>query len=139
MQASSRHLIFHGAIVLLFGLVLGAPYARAIKRNATQQVINSWRVAHQSLPIGAVLMFSIAALLPYLNISVQVAWAIAITLIISSYAFCISTPLAAITRDRGLTSGAVGFARFVYLGNIVGALSSLVGAAMFLIAAFVSL
>ncbi len=139
MHASSNQLIFHGAIVLLFGLVLGAPYARAIKRGAPAPIVNSWRVAHLSLPIGATLMFAIAAVLPALAVSVQVAWVIAIALIISSYAFCVSTPLAAITGERGLESDNVGLGQLVYLGNMVGAWSSLVAAVALVYAAFVSL
>ena len=63
MPTSARHLIFHAAVVLLFGLLLGAPYARAIKRGAAAHVVNSWRVAHLSLPIGATLMLATAPVL----------------------------------------------------------------------------
>ena len=63
MEASARHLAFHGAVVLLVGLLCGAPYARAVNRNAAADVVHSWRVAHASLPIGAMLMFAVAALL----------------------------------------------------------------------------
>jgi hypothetical protein len=84
-------------------------------------------------------MFSVAALLPWFNVSVQVSWAIAVALIVSSYAFCVSTPLAAITGQRGLSSASSGFGRLVYLGNMVGALSSLVAALALLYAALVSL
>lgn len=139
MHTFSHQLVFHGAIVLLFGLVLGAPYARAIKHGAPASIVNSWRVAHLSLPIGATLMFAIAAVLPALAVPAQIAWVIAIALIISSYAFCVSTPLAAITGERGLSSGTVGLGRLVYLGNMVGAWSSLVAAVALVYAAFISL
>lgn len=139
MTTASHQLIFHGSIVLLFGLILGAPYARAIKRGAPASIINSWRIAHLSLPIGAALMFATAAMLPMLSVSASVAWVIASSLIISSYAFCISTPLAAITGDRGLSLGGIGLSRLVYLGNMAGAWSSLVAAITLVYAAFVSL
>jgi hypothetical protein len=139
MHPSSRHLIFHGTVVLLFGLLLGAPYARAIKNSAAAQIVNSWRVAHLSLPIGATLMLSVAALLPSLSVSSQVSWLIAVTLIISSYGFCVSTPLAAIVGHRGLSSRAAGLGKLVYLGNMVGACASLIAAVALLYAAFVSL
>jgi hypothetical protein len=139
MHASSRHLVFHGAIVLLFGLLLGAPYARAIKRNAAAHIVNSWRVAHLSLPIGATLMFAIAALLPSFAVSEPVAWAIAVAFIVSAYGFCVSTPLAAITGQRGLSSDDIGLGKAVYLGNLIGAGASIIGTALLLSAAFVSL
>ncbi|PRC93045.1 hypothetical protein [Solimicrobium silvestre] len=139
MPASSHQLIFHGSLVLLFGLLLGAPYAKAIKNNAAANIINSWRVAHLSLPIGATLMFAIAAVLSALAVSAAIAWVIAVALIISAYGFCISTPLAAICGQRGLSSDATGLGKLVYLGNIVGASCSVIAAVALVYAAFISL
>jgi hypothetical protein len=136
MDSSSRHLAFHGAIVLLFGLLLGAPYARAIKRGDAAHIVNSWRVAHLSLPIGAVLMLAVAALLPALVVSAPVQWIIAVALIVSAYGFCLSTPLAAITGQRGLEAGGSGLGRWVYIGNMVGAGASSVAAIALLYATF---
>lgn len=139
MEAATRHLVFHGAVVLLLGLLFGAPYARAIKRNAPAQIINSWRVAHLSLPIGATLMLAVAAILSLLKVSDVMKWTLASFLIVSSYAFCISTPLAAITGDRGLASGGNGLTKLVYIGNMIGAWASLGAALILLLAAFLSL
>ncbi|WP_093013845.1 hypothetical protein [Variovorax sp. OV700] len=138
MLSAARHLAFHGSIVLLFGLLLGAPYARAIKRNAAAHVVNSWRVAHLSLPIGATLMFAVAAWLPSVSAPAPLAWIVAIALIVSAYGFCVSTPLAALTGRRGLSAGE-GFERVVYLGNMLGAIASIVGGAALVVAAFISL
>lgn len=139
MPPFSRHLIFHGAIVLLFGLLLGAPYARAIKAGAATHIVNAWRVAHLSLPMGATLMFAVAALLPSLLVATQVKWTIAVALIGSAYGFCVSTPLAAVTGQRGLSSGGVGLGKLVYLGNMVGAWGSVVASVTLSYAAYVSL
>ena len=139
MPTYARHLIFHAAIVLLFGLLLGAPYAKAIKRGAAAHVVNSWRVAHLSLPIGATLMLATAPLLASLAVAEAVKWTIVVTLVLSAYGFCVATPLAAITGERGLSSGGTGMGRLVYLGNWVGAVCSLVSATVFLYTAWVSL
>jgi hypothetical protein len=128
LNTASRHLVLHGSIVLLFGLLLGAPYARAIKRQAADHIVNSWRVAHLSLPIGATLMLAVAALLPGLAAPAMLTWTIVVALVISSYGFCVSTPLAAVTGERGLAAGGVGWGRLVYWGNMVGAVGSLVAA-----------
>ncbi|RSZ45769.1 MULTISPECIES: hypothetical protein [unclassified Variovorax] len=140
MHPAARHLVFHGAIVLLFGLLLGAPYAKAIKREAAAHIVNSWRVAHLSLPIGATLMLATAAVLSSLAAPAWLLWLIAIALIVSAYGFCVSTPLAAVSGQRGLSSdGVVGLGGLVYLGNVVGAVASIVGALALLVAAFLSL
>lgn len=139
LESFSSQLIFHGALVLLMALSYGAPYAKAIKSGATAQVVNSWRVAHQSLCLGAILMFSVAAILPHLSAPMALKWLIAVALIMSSYAFTVATPLAAITQDRGLVSGSQGWARLVYWGNLIGAWTSLVAAGSLVFAAAVSL
>ena len=138
MESAARQLVLHGAVVLLFGLLFGAPYARAIKRNAPAQIVHSWRVAHQSLPIGAALMFAVAGVLDSLQVGAGVKWALAGFLIVSSYAFCVSTPLAAVTGNRGLGSGSKGLARLVYIGNMVGAATSLIAAVLLLYSALIS-
>jgi hypothetical protein len=139
MEFVARHLVLHAAVVLTIGLIYGIPYARAINRNAPAQVVHSWRVAHLSIPVGAILMFAVAAVLTPLAVSSTFKWFISGFLITSAYAFCISTPLAAITQNRGLTSRAEGLAKLVYFGNIVGAWTSLASAALLTYSAFVSL
>lgn len=139
MDPSARHLAFHGAIVLLIGLLCGGPYARAINRNAPAHIVHSWRVAHASLPIGAILMFTAAALLSSFEVATQVKWLIAVALIVSSYAFCFSLPLAATVGHRGLSSQGPLAAKLVFVGNMLGAWASVVAAFALIYAGFVSL
>lgn len=124
---TSAELALHGSLVLMASLLFGAPYARAIKRQADPQVTNSWRVAHQSLAIGALLLFALAAIQPFIVAPAWLIWCTNVLFVVSGYAFTVATPLAAVTKDRGLRSGSTGLARWVYLGNMVGALTSLVG------------
>lgn len=139
MPASAQHLAFHGTIVLLIGLVCGAPYGRAILGKAPAHIIHSWRVAHASLPIGAILMFSVATLLQSFSATPMVNWSIAALLIASSYAFCFALPLAALTGHRGLALHGPIQARLVYFGNATGALTSLLASILLVYAAAVSL
>ena len=139
MITASRHLVFHGTLVLLFGLLLGAPYGKAINRGAPAHIVNSWRVAHQSLPIAAILMFSVAALLPSLSVSSAISWIIAGCLIVSSYFFCVSMPLAAITGHRGLIRGKTMPENIVLVANVAGAWLSLIATLALVYAAAVTL
>ena|ERR1700728_3045894 len=139
MDSPARYLVFHGAIVLLVGLLCGAPYGRAINRNAPTQIVNSWRVAHASLSLGATLMFALAGVLASFTVETPVKWIVCISFITSSYAFCVSLPLAAITGYRGLTSQGPASARLVYAGNMLGALASLVAALVLVYAGYASL
>jgi hypothetical protein len=139
MHASARQLVFHGAIVLLIGLLCGAPYGRAIRRGLPDSVVAAWRLAHGSLPMGAALMLGVGAVLSGLTVAEPLRWTIAIALIISSYAFCMSLPLAAAVGHRGLSPGGPVPARVVFAGNTVGAVGSLVAAIALVCAGWLSL
>jgi vacuolar-type H+-ATPase subunit I/STV1 len=139
MDPSARHLVLHGAIVLFIGLACGGPYGRAINRNAPAQVVQSWRLAHASLPMGGILMIAVAALLSNFSVQAYCKWLIALTLIVSSYAFCVSLPMAAVVGHRGLSSQGPLAAKLVFAGNLVGAWMSAVATLGLIYAAFVSL
>ena len=136
---TTLHLLFHGSIVLVYALLCGAPYGRAITRGAATRTIEAWRLAHSSLTIGATLMLVVALVLPLLAIATPMKWIIAISFIVSSYAFCVALTLGPILGHRGLSSEGPGSAKLVYLGNIVGAGASLIGAVGLLYGSFVSL
>jgi hypothetical protein len=139
MDPSARHLAFHAAVVLLVGLLCGGPYARAINRNAAAHIIQSWRVAHASLPMGAILMFAVAGVLSFFTVAASVKWFISLALIVSSYAFCVSLPLAAVVGHRGLSSQGPPTAKLVYAGNVLGAWLSVAATVALIYAGFVSL
>ena len=42
----TKQLIFHGSIILLVGLLCGAPYGRAIVRCKLEATVQAWRLAH---------------------------------------------------------------------------------------------
>jgi hypothetical protein len=137
---ASRHLLLHGSLVLLYGLCLGAPYARAINRGAPAEIVHAWRVAHASLPMGAILMLAVAALLPKLAVGDVLGWSLVGALVVSAYGFCVSTTLAALTGQRGLDrSLSRGWGRVVHAANLLAAVASLLAALLLVLAAAISL
>lgn len=139
MDPSSRYLTFHGTIILLIGLLCGAPYGRAISRGTAAHIVQSWRVAHLSLPMGAILMFAVATPLTSFMVAGEFKQVIADLLIISGYSFCFSLPLAALVGQRGLSYRGTPAAKAVFLGNILGVATSLLAALALIYAAFKSL
>jgi hypothetical protein len=139
MDTSARYLAFHGTIVLFIGLLCGSPYGRATNQNYPPHIVTAWRFAHSALPISAMLMFTIAALLSVFTVTVQVKWFISWTLIVSSYAFCISLPLAAVIGHRGLAWQGPWTARLVFIANILGAATSVIATLALIYASYVSL
>lgn len=134
LPPAALHLALHGAMVLLVGLLMGAPYASAIKRGAAAHTVNAWRVAHASLPMGATLMLATASVMAVIPMAETLRWLASVPMIVSAYAFCVSTSLAAMTGERGLQSGGQGWGRVVYGLNMVGVLGSLVSAVVLLCA-----
>lgn len=139
MEASARYLVFHGTVILFIGLLCGAPYGRAINGRAAAHIVHSWRVAHLSLPIGAILMFAVATLLASFTVVGQVKQLIANLLIVSGYSFCVALPLAALVGERGLSHRGYFKAKAVFVGNTLGALTSLLASLALIYAAFESL
>ena len=139
MDSQARLLVFHSAVVLLAGLLVGVPYGRAMNRNAPEATIKAWRLAHATLPLGATLGLAIAAVLPSLNAGAAIKSVIAWAWVVSNYGFCVSLPLAAVVGHRGLTPARPLSNQLVFLGNVVGIGMSLIGSIVLLYAAYVSL
>ena len=135
----SKQLILHGSIILLLGLLCGWPYARALIRGKSEVSTNAWRVAHLSLPIAAILLFAMAAVLPQLRISSATRAWMAWLFIVSSYAFTVALTLGACYGFRGLTFDPPLINRAVYAGNMLGAALSLIGSILLVWGAYVSL
>jgi hypothetical protein len=139
MEESAKHLLFHGTVILLLGLLAGIPYARSILNKEADNIIFAWRVAHSALTIGAILMLSIVPILALLEVSVTVKWCVVLFFIISAYSFSFALYLSPLTGYRGLHHKGPISAKFVYFGNSFGAISSLFGAFILLYAAWQTL
>lgn len=139
MDTSARYLAFHGTIVLFIGLMCGSPYGRAINQNYPAHIVTAWRFAHSALPFSAMLMFAIAALLSAFTVTAQFKWFISWMWIASSYAFCISLPLAAVIGHRGLAWKGSWTAKLVFIANVLGAATSVFATLALMYASYVSL
>jgi hypothetical protein len=121
-------LLLSGSMVSLIGLLAGYPYGKAITSQAPEAVVRAWRLAHSSLALGGTTSLAIGAVLPWLH---QAGWerpVIAWSFVLSGLAFSIALPYGAWKGYRGLVAEGPFGNWVVYGGNVVGALSSLVGA-----------
>ena len=123
----SIHLVFHGTIILLFGLLAGIPFGRAILTKKSEKRINAWRVAHGGLVLGGALMFAIAAVLPLLPASTILQTTIIVSFIVSGYGFSIAAFGGAWAGHRGLAFYGAGLNKAFYLFNMLAVLASFVG------------
>jgi hypothetical protein len=139
MDPQARYLVFHSALVLFAGLLVGVPYGRAVHRNAPEHVLKAWRLAHDTLTVGPILGLAIAAVLSSLTVGAPIKSWLAWTWVVSNYGFCFSLPLAAMVGERGHTLEKPVSNQLVFIGNMVGLGASTVGTVVLLYAAFVSL
>jgi hypothetical protein len=139
VDPQARYLVFHSALVLVAGLIVGLPYGRAAHRNAPDVVLKAWRLAHDTLTVGPILGLAIAAVLSSLSVGAPVKSWLAWTWAISNYGFCFSLPFAAIAGQRGHTLDKPLSNQLVFVGNMVGLGAASVGTAVLLYAAYVSL
>jgi hypothetical protein len=139
METPARYLLFHGSIVLLIGLLCGMPYGIAITKKKSDEVIRAWKLAHGALSLGATTMLAIAALLSSLQIELAVQWFLSVVFIISGYGFCFALVLEPFVGARGLSWSGKKSNKVVFVGNVLGAISSLLGATTLVYAAYLSL
>ncbi len=139
MDIQARYLIFHSALVLVAGLLVGVPYGRAVHRNAPDQIIRAWRLAHDTLTVGPILGLAIASVLSSLSVGDPIKSWLAWTWVLSNYGFCFPLPLAAMVGQRGRTLDKPLSNQLVFVGNMVGLGASTVGTAVLLYAAYASL
>lgn len=139
IEEPARHLLFHGVIILLLGLLAGIPYGRAIVKKEPDSLIVAWRVAHSALSMGALLMLALVPILPLLQVGLNIKWSIAGLFIVSGYAFSFALYLGPNVGQRGLSYTGPFFAKTVYLGNSIGAFAALLGTLTLLFAAWETL
>lgn len=128
-------LLVSGSAVLLIGLLAGYPYGKAITRQALEPVVRAWRLAHSSLAIGGTTSLATGAVLPWLHAGGWERPVIAWSFALSGLAFSIALPYGAWKGHRGLVAEGPFDNWVVYGGNVVGAVSSLVGAVALVYAA----
>jgi len=121
-------LLLSGSMALLIGLLAGYPYGKAITSQAPEAIVRAWRLAHSSLALGGTTSLATGAVLPWLHVAGWERPVIAWSFVLSSLAFSIALPYGAWKGHRGLVAEGPFDNWVVYGGNVVGALSSLVGA-----------
>ena len=135
----TKQLIFHGSVILLAGLLCGAPLGSAVVRGKSEEMVRAWRVAHSSLMMGGILLLALAGVLVHLQLSASALALLVWAFIASSYAFAVVLPLGAYYGHRGLTAKPPFLNRVIYFGNMTGAIGLLVGTIVLLWGAYAGL
>jgi hypothetical protein len=117
MVGNERALIaFHGAAVLLVGLLFGL--AAVVEELAGSQP-QSWRAAHAALLLAGVWLLATAAVLPALVLAQREKTALCSSLLAAAYGFTITIIVQAVTGVRILAPGSSVTSWVAFAGNIV--------------------
>jgi hypothetical protein len=119
-------LLFHGAMVLLGGMLSGLPLAVAIVDGWGPDAVRAWAVTHSSLVSAGILLIALGAAGDHLAVSARTAALFVQTMVGSTYVLCVGLVVSAATGMRGLTPGGTALNTVLHVANVVGVLGALI-------------
>jgi hypothetical protein len=129
-ELQTKYLLLNGSIVLLMGLLSGAPMGLAIIRKKGEGTVRVWRVAHSTLIMDGLIMIVAGLVVPGLPVDELALWVLVWSLIPSAYGFVLALIIGAWIGCRGLTPKPYGINTVLFGGHTIGALGSLIGVAI---------
>jgi hypothetical protein len=132
---TSRHaalLVFHGALLLLIGNLVGFPFASAIEADWGPEAVRAWRVAHTSLVLGGALYVAMGAARSFVVLPRRAASWLVWLLVSTAYVFPAALVLGASIGARGLSGAGPPLHVLVFVAFTLSVLAILVASVLFL-------
>jgi hypothetical protein len=122
---TQRQFVFHGAVILLGGMLAGFPLAVAIARNYGAQDVHAWAVTHTSLVGAGILLIAIGAAMRQLALTDRQSRLLPHALLFSVYALCVGLVVSAITGHRGMAPDGSTLNLALCMTNVAGVVGAL--------------
>jgi hypothetical protein len=120
-----RRVLFHGAILLLVGMLYGIPFAEVLV-DGGDVAARPWRVAHTGLVAGAVLLIAVSAAMPHVMLGPRgTSWLVG-SLVLTAYGAIVGLGLPPLAGVRGLAPEGPPLNLVAFAGNLVVGVGSLV-------------
>jgi len=103
-HALRKRIVFHGAVVVLLGMLAGFPYAFVVT-GQLQGEERAWRMAHLEGVLNGLLMLAIAGIGGRLALSARQGTILAWALVVTGYGNVVAAVIAATFAVRGLAPG----------------------------------
>lgn len=127
MANSDRmRIVFHGAVVLLIGLLCGLP---AVNESANEAG-RLWHTAHEGLIMIGVLMLTLSSVLPALVLERRESVGLVWSLLAMGYGLMTGLVLQGITGTRAFGPTTSPVLMIAFIGNATGMLGSVLSAAL---------
>ncbi len=117
-------LVFHGAIVLLIGLLCGVPTVV----ESTNGAARHWHTAHEALIMVGVWLLAESSVIPLLRLEAQEMTALVWSLLVLAYGFTTALILAAIVNAEAFAPGDTPASIAAFVAAVIGIFGA-VGAA----------
>jgi hypothetical protein len=134
-----RQFVFHGAVILLGGMLTGFPLAVAIARDYGAQVVHAWAVTHTSLVGAGILLIALGAAVGHLALTDRQFRVLLQTLLFSVYALCVGLVVSAVSGHRGLAPDGSVLNLALSLANFAGVFGALFAGALLVRGAYAAL
>lgn len=138
-QRRQIQLSFHGALVLLIGMIFGIPYALAIVGTWGEETVRAWRVAHTGVAAVGVTLIAVAGILSHLALRERLASLLVWSLLVSGYGFAIGLVLVAAAGVRGLQASGSLLNLIAFSVDGVAVLAAFLGVGLVIYGAFAAL
>jgi uncharacterized membrane protein HdeD (DUF308 family) len=127
-----RRIVFHGAAVLLVGLLCGLPSVVEVTGGSTRM----WQAAHSALLMLGIWLIASAAVVPVLVLEPREAKGLVWSLVIAGYSFMTAVIIQAITGVRAVSPDVSPVGRIAFVANLFAVLSSFLAAALIMSGAY---
>lgn len=117
--------VFHGAIVLLVGLLCG--YPAATEADGGERI---WHTAHEGLIMIGILLFAIAAVMPLLRLERRERVGLVWSLLATGYGLTLGLLVEGFTGSRAFGPSASPVLMIGFIGNTIGILGSMLAAGL---------
>jgi hypothetical protein len=122
--------LFHGAVILFIGMLLGIPYAAAIVDKWGDEAERAWRVAHVGESAAGVTLLLVGAVIGHLTLTERTLRLLVWSIVASGYGFTVGLPLAAVAGVRGLEPAGPLMNWTVFTAYLIGGGGGFVAAAL---------
>ena len=104
MRTRPETMIFHGAVVILLGLLAGFPYALVVTGTLASSE-RAWRMAHLEGILNGLTLIAVAAVAPWLVLGRRTQRALAWLLIVTAWGNIVPSVIGPLFGGRGLEFG----------------------------------
>jgi hypothetical protein len=122
-------MVFHGAAVVLLGMLAGFPYALVVTGDL-QGSERAWRMTHLEGVLNGLLLLAVAGVGNRLALSARQATILFWALVVTGYGNVVAAAIAAMLNVRGLAPGGSAGNTLVYLLFMVAVVGVLVALAL---------